>query len=248
MANNRRYVDGRKLYMPVEAGTLSGSPVVVGSRCGVALTDRDAAGNATVEHKGVFALTVNGVTAIGTPIYYTANANPALRLGVVATALFFGYALQAQAAPGIVDVYVSEASGISALAAGSLAGTVVANVAADNVIGGIPLTFIVAIPGGAAAAKNVLMTHKVRVIDVHAVHTGGAGEANDTITVGNGANAITDAMSWAGADAAVVRAASLDDANHEIAIGGSLRVTTTDDDAGGDVGAGIVYVTAIRVA
>ena len=248
MALNKIYEEGRKLELPVEAGTVSGSPCVVGSRCGVALTTRDVAGNATVDFRGVYDLTVQGITAVGTPIYYTANANPLLRLGVVATGIFFGYALEAQAAPGIVMVAVAEASGISTLAAGSLEGTTVANVAADNVIGGIPLTFIVAIPGGAAAVKNVLMTHKVRVLDVHAVHTAGAGEANDTIQVGNGANAITDAMDWSGADNVIVRAASINDANHEIAAGGSLRVTTTDNDAGGDVGAGIVYVTAIRVA
>ena len=248
MANNKVFEDGRKMYAAVEAGTVSGSPCVVGSRCGVALVDRDAAGNATVDFGGVYDLTVNGVTAVGTPIYYTANANPALRLGVVATALFFGYALEAQLAPGIVNVMVAEASGISTIAAGSLEGTVVANVANDAVIGGIPVIFAIAIPGGAAAAKNIVSTHKIRVIDVWAVHTAGAGEANDTITVGNGANAITDAMSWAGADQAIVRAGTINDANHEIAAGGQLRVTTTDADAGADVGAGIVYVLAERVA
>ena len=75
-----------------------------------------------------------------------------------------------------------------------------------------------------------------------------AGEASDTIQVLNGSNAITDAMSWAGADKAVIRAASIDDAYHKIAAGGTLRVTTTDNDSGGDVGAGVVYVLGVRVA
>jgi len=37
MANNKVYEAGQKLYLPVEAGSVSGSPVAVGSRCGVAL-------------------------------------------------------------------------------------------------------------------------------------------------------------------------------------------------------------------
>jgi predicted RecA/RadA family phage recombinase len=250
MATNRTYEDGRRLYSVVEAGTVSGSPCVVGSRCGVALTTRDANNSATVEFKGVFRLTVTGATVPGTPIYYTANANPALRLGIVATALFFGYALDTQAGPGagIIQVYVSEASGISTLAAGSLTGTVMANVANANAVGGIPVVHRVNVAGGAAGNVDTVITHKTRVIDVWAVHTGGAGEANDTILVANGANAITDAMSWATADATIVRAANIDDANHEILAGGTLRITTTDDDAGGDVGAGIVYVLGLRVA
>jgi len=88
----------------------------------------------------------------------------------------------------------------------------------------------------------------VRVIDVWAVHTGGAGEASDTIQVLNGTNAITDAMDWSGADNAIVRAGEINDANHEIAAAGTLRVTTTDDDAGDDVGAGKVYVLCMVVA
>jgi predicted RecA/RadA family phage recombinase len=248
MALNKMFEEGRKLELPVEAGTVSGSPCVVGSRCGVALTTRDAAGNATVDFRGVFDLTVQGVTVVGTPIYYTANANPLLRLGVVATGIFFGYALEAQAAPGIVMVALAEASGISQVPANTLEGTVVANGADGNVIGTIPLIFRIPIVGGAAGNTDVLSTHKVRVLDAWAVHTAGAGEANDTIQVFNGAGAISDAMAWSGADTVIVRAASINDANHEIAAGGTLRVTTTDDDAGGDVGAGIVYVLAERVA
>lgn len=248
MALNKIYEEGRKLEIPVEAGTVSGSPCVVGSRCGVALTTRDVAGNATVDFRGVYDLTVQGVTAVGTPIYYTANANPLLRLGVVATGIFFGYALEAQAAPGIVMVALAEASGISQVPANTLEGTVVANGADGNVIGTIPLIFRIPIVGGAAGNTDVISTHKVRVLDVWAVHTAGAGEANDTIQVLNGAGAISDAMAWSGADTVIVRAASINDANHEIAAGGTLRVTTTDDDAGNDVGAGIVYVLAERVA
>lgn len=109
----------------------------------------------------------------------------------------------------------------------------------------VPVLFVIPIAGGVAAALNVTVREKTRIIDAWAVHTA-AGEASDTITVGNGANAITDAMSWAGADKVVVRAGQIDDAYHAIAAGGSLRVTTVDADAGSDVGAGIVYVLGVR--
>lgn len=132
-------------------------------------------------------------------------------------------------------------------ASAALDGDNVNNVADDNVIGGIPVLHKIVIAGGAAADKDITLTHKTLVTDVWAVHTGGAGEVSDTIQVKNGANAITDAMSWAGADKAVVRAAEIDDAQHEIAAGGTLRVTTVDNDAGGDVGAGIVYVQGLRI-
>ncbi len=143
------------------------------------------------------------------------------------------------------DDFVTEAK----INDGELTGNVVAEVADANVIGGLPVLHRINIAGGAAGNTDVVLTHKTRIIDVWAVHTGGAGEAGDTIQVLSVlGGAITDAMSWAGADAAIVRAASIDDANHEVAAGDTLRVTTTDSDAGGDVGAGVVYALGIRVA
>ena len=111
----------------------------------------------------------------------------------------------------------------------------------------IPFVITIPIAGGAAAAVNFTVPEKIRVLDAWAVHTGGTGEATDTLTVGNAANAITDALDWSGADKAVVRAGTIDDAYHEIARGGTLRVTTVDSDSGADVGAGIVYVLAVKV-
>lgn len=129
-----------------------------------------------------------------------------------------------------------------------LDGANVDDVADDNVIGGIPVLHKIVIPGGAAADKDITLTHKTLITDVWAVHTGGNGETNDTIQVKNGANAITDAMDWSGNDKTVVRAGEIDDAQHAIAAAGTLRVTTVDDDGGSDVGAGIVYVRGLRVA
>lgn len=123
-----------------------------------------------------------------------------------------------------------------------------ATVANDNALGGLLVTHVTAVAGGAAANEDITVTDKFRVIDCWAQHTGGAGEANDTIQLFNGANAISDAMDWSGVDNAIVRAGSLDDAYTEVAAAGTLRVTTVDNDSGGDVGAGLVYTLGILVA
>ena len=132
----------------------------------------------------------------------------------------------------------------------ALGGASVAVVAPDAVVPGIPMIFPIAVASGAAAVKEIAVTFKYKVVSVWARHTGGGGEAGDTITIGKGAAAITDAMSWAGADNTVVQCASINDTNNVIdgGAGEKLRVTTTDSDGGGDVGAGVVNVMVIRVA
>jgi hypothetical protein len=102
----------------------------------------------------------------------------------------------------------------------------------------------------AAAAGNtdVVLTHKTRIIDAWAVHTSAGGGAGDTLKLTKvGAGDVTNAMDWSGADTVLVRAGNIDDANHEIAAGGTLRVTLTDGGVDG-VGAAVVYVQGIRVA
>jgi hypothetical protein len=151
------------------------------------------------------------------------------------------------------DVTIDNA-GVAAIGAGKVTqamdvaasrdGTIAAVNAADNVIGSIPLLFRIAIAAGALAAKNVVMTHKVMVVDAFAV-LAGAGVANTVLTVGNAGNAITNGMDVSGADTTVVRAGTINDANQTIAAGGSLRVTTTVGATQPDC---VVYVWAVRVA
>lgn len=126
-----------------------------------------------------------------------------------------------------------------------LDGAGVANVANANVIGGVPVLFRIDVADAATGNVDVVTTHKIRVIDAWAVKVGALGGAANTVQVANGANAITDAMSINIADQAVARAATIDDAQHEIAAGGTLRVIRTK--AGGNA-ACIVYVSALRVA
>ncbi len=123
----------------------------------------------------------------------------------------------------------------------SLDGTVAGSVANVNVIGGSPLLFrITAV--GLTGDVDVVMTHKVRVLDVWCVAVGGAGGVADTITVKNGATAITDAIDMNVADNTIVRAATIDDGQHEINAGADLTVS------GASAVTCEVYVLAVRVA
>lgn len=75
MAKNEVYRDGDHLSWPVPEGTESGDFVLIGDQglFGVAVTDRDADGNATVWTQGVWALPVTTATAadIGDKVYAT---------------------------------------------------------------------------------------------------------------------------------------------------------------------------------
>ena len=143
---------------------------------------------------------------------------------------------------------VTEAKLEAGAAGAGITGAALKFAADANVIGAVPVLHRIAVDGGAAENVDVVLTHKTRIIDARAVHTGGAGDTSDTIQVKNGTSAITNAMDWSGADKALVRAAEIDDAAHEIAAGGTLRIATVDGDGGDNVGAGIVYVLGLRVA
>lgn len=124
--------------------------------------------------------------------------------------------------------------------ANSFDGTIAKNAANVNIIGGIPVVHRVTCTT-LTGDVDVVLTHKTRVLAVHCVATA-AGGGGDTVTVGNGASAITDAMDLNVGDKVVVRAATVDDAQHEIAAGGTLRVS------GASAVNAEVYITGIRVA
>jgi len=225
----------RVLHVPAPGSGTLGAGTIATANLANGILSADAAGRAKIA-AGYFdvatALSAFAANSIANAFLLNAIADGAFVADAATRALF-------------ADNFVTEAK----INDGELTGNVVATVADANVIGGLPVLHRINIAGGAAGNTDVVLTHKTRIIDAWAVHTGGAGEANDTIQVLSVAGgAITDAMSWAGADAAIVRAASIDDANHEVAAGDTLRVTTTDDDGGGDVGAGVVYVLGVRVA
>ena len=146
----------------------------------------------------------------------------------------------------IKNVNVTAAKLEVGAAAAGLYGTQVRFVADANVIGGIPVLHRVAVADDVTGDVDVVLTHKTLVTDVWLVKTAGAGGANDTIQVKSTGNAITNAMDINVADQTVVRAGTIDDARHEIAAGGILRVTRTKV-AAANV-ACVVYVLGVRVA
>lgn len=125
-----------------------------------------------------------------------------------------------------------------------LNGANAANVADDNVIGGVVLLHRIDIAAGSNADVDVTLAHKTRVIDAWVVLRG-AGVLSAVFTVKNGANAITGGMDVSGSDTDVVRAGQINDANHEIAAAGTLRVTGS---GGASMPEATVYVLAVRVA
>ena len=108
--------------------------------------------------------------------------------------------------------------------------------------GGLALLYRIDV-AAAAGDTDVIVKQKIRVVDVWAVKTAANGGAGDTVTVKNGATAITDAMDLNATDKSVVRAGTIDDAQHEIAAGGTLRATA----AQATNAACTVYVLAVRV-
>ena len=109
------------------------------------------------------------------------------------------------------------------ITANSIDGTIAANVADVNIIGGIPVVHRV-LASALSGDVDVVLTHKTRIIDVICVATA-AGAAADTITVKNSASAITNAIDLNVVDTTVVRAGTIDNAQWDISAAGTLRVT-----------------------
>ena len=108
--------------------------------------------------------------------------------------------------------------------------------------GFIPVVLRVNTAAGADNTVSLTMERKFTLIDVQAKNIGGAGPANDTLTIKNGSNAVTDVMDMEGAENLIIRALNIDDAHHEIAAGSTLNVIALDH-TGGDQRAKIVYIT-----
>ncbi|MFA5444707.1 MAG: hypothetical protein WC262_07010 [Bacteroidales bacterium] len=134
--------------------------------------------------------------------------------------------------------------GVLTIADSVLEASNVADVDEDNVVGGIPILFVVDV-ANTADDYDVTMTHKVRVVDAWIVCTGVAAHAtNDTLQLKNGTNAITDALAKGDTQYATKRFTTIDETYTEIAASGTLRVTAVKDTNC----AAKVFVLAVRPA
>lgn len=129
-------------------------------------------------------------------------------------------------------------------------GAHVADAADDNLVGAVPVLHRLSIADQASGDVDYVLTHKTRIIDAWVVKEAADGHATeDTIQVKNGANAITEAMAIGLLnDTGLTRAASINDANHEIAAAGTLRVAVVKGASGGNNTQCTVYVLGVRVA
>jgi len=108
--------------------------------------------------------------------------------------------------------------------------------------GFIPVMLRLQTAANATNSVSLTMERKFTVVDAHAILIGADGTTSDTYQVFNGSNAITDVVSIASADDRdIVRAGEINDANMEIAAGGTLKVTATDGGST-DIPALYVYV------
>jgi predicted RecA/RadA family phage recombinase len=274
MSKNDLYVPGWDLSVAVSDPTapVSGDAVRYGALTGIALTDKGEGGNEATKTTvyfgtGVFNLPVKAEAAAiseGDALFYDDGIHAVNNDSI--NGYFFGFAMAAvlNGATSTIAVLHVPSPGAGTLASlsvtaakianatiteaklveNSLTGTVVGNTANANVVGGIEVVHRVDIAAGALGNTDVTLTHKTRVIDAWLVLRG-AGVASCTLQVKNGTTAITDAMAASGADKALVRCASLDDASWEIAAGGTLRVTSA---AGATQPDATVFVRGIRVA
>lgn len=109
MAKNMRLPEALHIELPVPASTVSGDVVAVGAWRGIAQTDRDADGNATVWINGSANITVSGAVAtFGLPIYI-AGTGASLRANTATTTAtantLIGYSLGTKAAAdGVLEV------------------------------------------------------------------------------------------------------------------------------------------------
>jgi hypothetical protein len=180
------------------------------------------------------ALAVNknfAVSTSGTGTIVLDNASTWSMGATTGTTGTLGRSGQTLSLPGVVD------------ATGVLSPPTVADAAVQ---GGVPIVFRHTLTSGANGDQDIVVTPKVRVIDAWLVMKG-AGTAGCLVTVKNGATAITAALDVAASlDKAIVRFASIDDAQQEIAAGGTLRVSKAS--TGGDFPGAELYVQALHVA
>jgi hypothetical protein len=107
--------------------------------------------------------------------------------------------------------------------------------------GFIPVMLRVDTTGGATATTSLTMERKFTVIDAHAILKADGGNNSNKVELLNASTTITgDMIVGTAGDKDIVRASEIDDAQMEIAAGGTLGVKVTA--AASDLPALVVYV------
>jgi predicted RecA/RadA family phage recombinase len=263
---------GKILTITAGGAVTSGSVQEVGAQIiGVALSAASGSGvEYELQTEGVFTIgKKTGETwAVGDKLYWDASASTASKTYVASAAdNFIGTATsvaasaattgnvklrggakaqgeQATTTEAETDALIGAGTiGADRLADDQLTGQQVAVIADDASIGGIPVLFVVDVPA-AAGDTDIPITEAIEVLSVQCIKTDEAGVAGGTLTVKNGNNAITDAITWDNttADKTFTAPSTLDDAYSTIAAAGTLRVTTSQAQS-----RGLVVVTARKV-
>ena len=143
----------------------------------------------------------------------------------------------------IDDEAVTEAKIEEGGATTGLTGLVLKQIADNNVIGAIPVVFKIPV-ADSQANYDILMTHTVLVLDFWAIAVGAGHATNDTLTLKNGTDSITNAVQKGDVDKAVKRAGTIDPAYQIVEAGNNLRVAAVKaTNCAADC-----YVLAVRIA
>jgi len=254
---------GKILTITAGGAVTSGSVQEVGTQfIGVAL---DAASGSGVDYplatEGVFTIgKKTGETwAVGDALYWDASAVTASKTYVASAAdNFIGVATavaasaattgnvklrggakaqgqQATTTEAETDALIGAATvGADRLANDQMTAAPVAVVADNNAQCGIPVIHVIDVPA-AAGDTDVTVTEAFEILMIQALKTDEAGVSSGTLTVKNGSDAITNAITWDNtvADKTVAAPSTIDDAFSTFAAAGTLRVTTSQAQARG---------------
>jgi hypothetical protein len=122
-----------------------------------------------------------------------------------------------------------------------IGGAEIEDIAGTNATYSVPIT-IVAVNSGAATTTifDSNAPFKFRVIDAWAVSTKGGNSG--TWNVNDGTDPIVSAVAYGTGDTDIARAAEIDDAKHEIAASGSLKIANSET-----ADTGIIYVQILKI-
>jgi len=233
---------GKTLTVTAPYALSAGDGCLVGSLFGVACGDALISTSVEVSVEGVFGLAKTSALAIavGDKVYWDDSLKV---VNKTSTGIPVGIATKAAANPSST-VNVKLEPNLAAVAA-TVNDSYVANLAELDVIGGVPVIFLTTIVAGALGNTDIVVTHKIRVLDCFIILRG-AGISTTTLQLWKGATAaISSLLAASGSDQAVVRTASIDDAYYEIAAGGTLRWTSA---TGASQPNALAVVIAVRVA